>query len=117
MYDKVEIVAGVVAGLVVDEVCYAGAVRGGGEFGGVGWKTGKPVLEFYFEFVGVHRGGCFEVVIECRVMLNFFSLCLLQQWKTTETTLSIPISQTQALQVHFILYLLILLIDAILRPR
>lgn len=74
MYDKIEIVAGVVAGLVVDEVCYAGAVRGGGEFGGVGWKTGKPVLEFYFEFVGVHRGGCFEVVIECRVMLSFFSL-------------------------------------------
>lgn len=72
MYDKVEIVAGVVAGLVVDEVCYAGAVRGGGEFGGVGWKTGKPILEFYFEFVGVHRGGCFEVVIECRVMLSFF---------------------------------------------
>lgn len=46
MYDKVGIVAGVVAGFVIDKVCYAGAVRGGGEFGGVGWKTGFPVLEF-----------------------------------------------------------------------
>lgn len=52
VYYKVRIIAGLVAS-------YAGAFRGGDELGGIGWKTGFPVLEFYRE----HRGAFSGVLI------------------------------------------------------